>query len=316
MDETKSTETAKSIDSIAQTAFRSAMEEHSPAVEEETTERVETAAPEVDHTHPPEDHDEAASQAQDTAEQEVLMDLKSLIADVEDESLRAAYQKKYDEMNRNYTQKTQSLSEQRKSMEAFQPIVDALQENPEATIKEMARVYGIQVQETPAALEADAFLSQLSQVVGEDAARQLRPAFEQFASQLIESKITPLQQKEKQREQAMAQEQVEQTWNQFGQRYPDYVDHKDQMEKVYTEMMQGDQQKVLEALYLYVTKDNRDARATQKVVEKIQKSARKVPEKGSTVPKSKVAEKPPDSRRIDKIAEWAWNASKKELGLG
>jgi len=102
--------------------------------------------------------------------------------------------KVYRSMQRGLTQKAQSLADMRKALEQKANIVDWIQADPAAAIKAISEYTGVNLSKptpTTEAKVADSLETKWAEVVGEDAAKLLRPLFEDTARAILEKEVAP-----------------------------------------------------------------------------------------------------------------------------
>jgi hypothetical protein len=102
--------------------------------------------------------------------------------------------KVYRSMQRGLTQKAQSLAGMRKALEQKANIVDWIRAEPAAALKAISEYTGVNLA-TPApsteAKVADSLEAKWAETVGADAAKLLRPLFEDTARAILEKEVAP-----------------------------------------------------------------------------------------------------------------------------
>jgi hypothetical protein len=229
-------------------------------------------------------------------------------------------------LNKAFTQKTQALSEQRKSMEPYQNLVENLKNDPQATVRQMARELGIQVEAPETKQEASKVAGQLVADLKADLgpdleflADKLGPALERITSKLagqaVEKEIEPLKQQTRELQEKAVTEQVEANLDLFTKKYPDWKKSEAKMTDIGSRLQPMTDPKTgkpptwmeyMEDLYFLATKDARDGDIAKQTVERMQLSAEKSETSEGGVASSRVKKTAPKGMKFDEAFNQAW----------
>lgn len=298
-----STESTTSTDTVPtfQEAFAAAKAEHTAAAANDaTTPDPEPSTPETTATD-----GEADAAAGDSE--------TSLISDAEYDALAKQHgndpAKLRRELNKAFTQKTQKLAAERTALEPLKALaehrelLEALQSDPEGTLKALAEQHGLKFAEPTAEVETaqqaqsaaqpavDAIVDSFKQKLGpelEYLADSLAPAITELVKTLTQQTVTeataPLKAAEQARLQQQAVEQTQATMSAFEQAHPDWKQHEPAMLKLAQQLQPNglSETEYLEQLYRLVTFDTQVAEATKKKIAAVNEAAKKAEPRAQT----------------------------------
>ena len=229
-----------------------------------------------------EEQDEAATGDQDESDAEDILDADTYEKVKDDpKALRKA-------LNKAWTEKTQRLSTERKALEPYRVLIDALESDPRDAVTRLAEQFGLKVEgrtERQVEQQVDNLADQITAAVkaqlgdeyGEladrigagihDALKLAVPELTKGIGAEVEEVRTSAAQREADRELEV-----------FAGKHPEWKKHEEQMMKVMARMppSQGvDPQEYLEDIWLIATKKVAVGTEVKKVVEKMTKSASK-----------------------------------------
>ncbi len=255
-------------------------------------------------TTPQTEQAEAAAPSQESASSESLLtpEQQKLTGDAKEK-----------ELNRAWTQKTQELAKQRKEVEQYLELINAIKQNPRQTIKQMAEELGLTVQELkqqveekakeePAMIDKQALGSDL-EFLGDKLSPALKPLTDQVRS--LSAELERIKAETAQREAATELEAFEKD-------HPDWKKYESKMAEIGRKLnpVGMDTHEYLGILYDLANKPAREVKETVQAIERIQKAAGAVESKESGVPPEKIA--PAPSSRTPTIEE-AFEAAKKGI---
>lgn len=220
--------------------------------------------------------------------------------------IRSAY-------NKLITTKTQAIAEDRKRVEKYGHLVDSFEKDPVGTAKALAEHLGVIQKSTPAAEATDSVLTELSEIVGEDEARRLAPAFEKLAKRVLESEIGPIKKQQELNNAKMAQEQTASILKSFGEKHPGWEKHETKMQELGTRLQPNGMEpsEYLETLYYLSTRDIQSAEQTKRLAEKFNQAAQAAEPVASGVNANRVSATPPAFKTPHESWEAAVEAAKK-----
>lgn len=226
--------------------------------------------------------------------------------------LPAPLQKEY---RRAITQGFQRAAESGKRYEPYKQLIESLESDPVATIKALSERAGFLQPEPPGKQQTDEVLSELSQIVGEEEAKRLAPAFEKLAKKVLESEIKPLKQHQDFVTAQMAREQAESITKAFRDKHPDSVKYEAKMTQIAQTLKPNgmSEPEYLEALYKLATYDVQSAEQTKKVVEKLNQSAQAADQVASGMNASRVSPTAPKFKDVDEALAASAEAARKGI---
>lgn len=247
--------------------FTAAVKQHSP---------TEPAATVATETLPSETDDTQTETTQDAESPEPVADQppsstespEQLLTPEEVAKLSPEQQVTLKRMNKAFTQKTQALATERKSIEQYQQLIHAFETNPTETLKILSKHYGLPVTETPAVAEAqvqsmtDSVLTELRESLGPELsflADKLTPAFDKLARHVAESvisaKVKPIEEAQQQQIAETAAKQTEAVLSNFTAKHPGWDKHEAKMAEIGQKLTPNgmDEVEYLETLYALAT---------------------------------------------------------------
>ena len=203
----------------------------------------------------------------------------ALLSDEQVAKLTPDQRKQYDEMNRAWTQKTQKLSAERKEMEQWKPLIDALTNDPDAALRQLAERRGMQLspkaQEQVVAAAAADTLAELPEEL-----QFLKPALELLGKTILDSvegKLKPIAEAQTQMLSEAAAAETQATLEAFSAKYPGWEKHQEAMVKLGQKMIPTagamTDFEYMEMLHTLASAKESEADKTKKVVAKINKAA-------------------------------------------
>lgn len=291
----------------------------------------DTKAVKADATGETEKADEKPLQTQDTdkaqgasaegAEDQLLSDAEFKKLEGDPKALRKA-------MNRAFTQKTQALAEERKGIESYRSLITAYENDPKTVVLQLAEQLGLKLSDAQAAKAADAakptesndeVVALLETVYEHDDAVKLAPIFsklvEMKTGKLVDEKIKPLEEGNRQRLIQEVEETTERELTAFAKDHPLWVrgnpvDKK--MAQIGATLLPGPGMtsvEYMDTLYLLATKDVSKAETTKDVINRINKSAASAEEPSSGVSGAHVSPVPSGPMSLDEAMEHAWEGN-------
>lgn len=127
--------------------------------------------------------------------------------------------KVYRSMQRGLTQKTQALADMRKALEQKSNIVDWIQQDPAGALKAISEYTGVNLSSPKPSTEAkvaDSLESKWAETVGADAAKLLRPLFEDTARAILAQEVAPYKAQTEQLAHAAAERGIAASVAEFG----------------------------------------------------------------------------------------------------
>ncbi len=266
-----------------------------------------STAPGTDDTQatpqPAEQPDQAQDQPSEGAEQEPLTEESETDANVKElykrlDEAGLSDLKKHN--SRVFTQKTQEIAARRadvekqaKELEQSAALIAALRENPQDTVRNMAKQLGLSVAEPQQQQQAEnKAVEKLEALFGPDVTQQMLPALREIAQEMVQ----PLQQTVEQDRAAQAQKTAEGVWKQFQSDNPDWQKHEAGMADVAKRIVPQvgtSQRQYLDMLLFLAKRDNIEADAAQKAVARINQAAATAENPRQGVPSNRVAPAPP-----------------------
>lgn len=296
-------------------AFEAAVAEHSTKEQAgEGGEAVEdhgSGDTEAESTQQSQDTDEAQGATDEGAEEQLLTDEEFAKVKDDPQAMRKA-------MNRAFTQKTQALAERRKQLDRYQRFIDAYEQDPLETLKQVAEQNGYRfvkpeeesTTEQPAKTTGDIeqagddAVDILREALGpelEGLADRLAPAIKQLvsnaANSVVEQRVKPLEERSAQSEAAEAKRQYDAALDRLDGRHKGWTKYKDKMvelDKKLTPQKGTTLDEYLDMLYHLASRDAQTGTKTKQIVKKINEAAQKSDDPGSGVPTSKVSSLPED----------------------
>ncbi len=317
------TETVETSDRPSfQEAFERARDQHSAAAAEH--------APAADAST--EDDAETKAPAKGTRTPTTTpTDPTALLTDAEFDALQTKYAtdplKLRKALEGAFTKKTQALADQRRSAERFAPyveIIDALEADAPATIRALAKQYGLQIAtpdetrpdpatEAATTTAVDQVVTEFKEALGPELdylADGLAPAIMKLVDRLTEVNVTkatkPLRDQTESLTTRAALEATDVTMKAFGERHPDWKDHEAAMFGLSQQLQPKGMTEAdyLDTLYALVTRENateREAtierRATDKAkatIAKMTKGAAGAETPGRATPEGQVRNRVPE----------------------
>lgn len=254
----------------------------------------------------PSEQTAAQGQTDDSAEPPLSDDVKAEIANYGDlvQKLPAPVRK---EFNRALTQAFQRASEKGKRFEPYAQFISAYEADPVGTIRALAERANIIEAPPPAKDQVNEVLSELSQIVGEDEARRLAPAFEKLAAKVIEDKIQPLRQHQERVTTQIARDETTRVMEAFEAKHPGWQKHEPRMLEISSRLQPNgmDEMEYLETLHTLATAGIQSAEQTKALAEKMAKAAAASENVATGVNASRIVPAP----RKFKSAEEAFDAA-------
>ena len=242
-----------------------------------------------------------ASQTQETSEQLLSQDEIDKLKGKPDELVKAT--------NRAFTRKTQELAEMRKQLEPVKELAEALQTNPQETVRTLAKQYGLAVQEVreaETAAEAKAAALNLTDKLKAKLEPELHFLADQMGAALEETiadkmkefaakEVAPIKAQQEAALMESVKKSTDATLQAFSAKHPGWEKHEKDMlalsSKLRPEGMEDSE--YLETLFILATKDQTEAQKTQQVLDRMKKAAAKAESPDSGVNANRVAKTAP-----------------------
>lgn len=245
---------------------------------------------------------------------------EGLLSDAEWEQVKNDPAAARDALNKAWTQKTQSLAEQRKKIGAWQTVADAFEADPEAAKAALLRQLGVDVGQQAAEQTAQATTQQTQVAAGDQAVVEMRAALEEYglealadklaapirkiAEDIAGQKLKPIEEHTGRLLTESAQRELNITLERFTEKRPDWKQHEPAMLKVASQLklatdprtgkMAMSEIEYLDTLYVLANHGNVVKSEVQKAIDRINQAAASAePVPGSTVTSDKVQNKAP-----------------------
>ncbi len=307
--------TTPSVETAFNSAFQSAVTEHSaPAERAATPESVQATTPA--ETKPP---DEAQAQppvadgADDLLSREEIDKLKK-----DPDALEKAFKGAY-------TKKTQALSEQRKEFEQWGPLIESFKADPKATLLKLAPELGLTFAEAAkaetkaeVAQASEDALSTLRESLGPELAflaDKLAPALDRLVKQAVQ----PLEQHQQEQQIQAISKESESEVKAFVAKHPDWETHQPKMTALMAKMSPAvdsegkplmETSEYMEMIYHLASREQSEAERTLKLAEKMTKSAAKSETPVAGVQDNRVVQAPPKSKSMAETFAHSFAAAK------
>ena len=211
----------------------------------------------------------------------------SLLSDEEYTALEANPKALRKALQRAYTQRMQTAAQAVRVMEA-------LTKDPVTTIKQMAMLAGLRVQEPENKQELDEIHASLEAVLGPELAGQIKPVFEKLAERIAEKTTAPIKAAQERQLREAADNQTKMVLDQFNKKHPDWKKHEKAMMdiagKLNANVNSGiTQAEYTEFLYTLATAGEKSGDAAEEIVARVNENAGKTPGAGRGAPPKKVA---------------------------
>lgn len=213
-------------------------------------------------------------------------------------------------LNKLFTQKTQGIAEERKALEQYKRLHEALEADPDTTVELLARHRGFtvtrqqQVQPTPQEQQAkDETFLQLQEQFGPEAAALLFKAVEKRATDIAEAKVKPYQEFHQQTVDQARKAEVIDALQELGKEFPDYGQYVPQMNQLAQQLKPGPgitPKQFARMCYLAVAPGKTSAQQTKAVIEKINKAASAAEAPAQPVSSNRVAKSRPQGLSFEK----------------
>jgi len=319
-----------SVDDAIDAGFAAAMKGSEAAGETTSAASGEKPAGDTDGqaaSDQSESTDKAADQTDDTADEHDILSIE------ERKNLTPEQQKAYKKLMASYTQKTQSLAEQRKQLESerdrygrYADLIEAFESNPEETLRHLTRQYNIapeQAQDTnagqpePAGLKV--YLKNLLGEGNEAFAEKLAEGLEKYVESRIdertESKLKPLMETQRQLTERAALEKTQTEMKAFETRHPDWKEYEPVIVKLAQEKIHPAPGMAttdyLEILYQLATANKSKAATTTEVVEKLKRAVSAAEPRTQGVKDQIVSPAAPVFKNLDDAMDKAFEAAKR-----
>lgn len=254
---------------------------------------------------------------------EVSSEPDALVPQAEWEQLKADPEAAFARLNKAFTEKTQSLSQLKKSVQereqqlgAWAQLAQAFNEDPQATYRALGAHLGITV---PAANQPTAPPTEAQVSAGDQAVVELRKSLEEFGLEALADKMAPVIRKiaedtagqrlrpiEENTSKLLteaAQRELNIVMDQFTKKFPDWKQHETAMHKLAQQIKpatdgQGrpivSELDYLEQLYFLVNRENLVKAETQKAIQRMTAAAQSAqPTPGGRVANNQVQSKAP-----------------------
>jgi hypothetical protein len=303
-----------------QEAFTAAKEEHSkPAGATEQAAAAEVSTETADDTATSQDTEQAQGATTEGAGKPETSDL---ISDAEYQALSKKYPndpaRLVKEVNKAFTQKTQALAAERKTVQALEPYRDLIADyeaDPEAAVRRLADMHGLTIApattetaatgDKPAATASpsDDTTKVLREALGpelEFLADKLGPAFDKLvqatAKAAVASEVKPLKDQQDVLVSRAAVEQRDAVMTAFEAKYPDWKQHEAAMVELAEKFPPSGKVTELEYLgmiHTLATKDTQAAATVKKTIERMTKGAETTERQIPATSASRVKATPP-----------------------
>lgn len=279
-------------------AAKAAAQSEDQGTDEQPNTSVEASGDDTDgNAQTAEPTDKTADQTEETVEETE----DGLLPADEAAKLTGDARKQYERMNKAFTTKTQALAAQRKELEQWQPLIEALQNDPDATLQEIASKRGLAL--TKAATQdssvaaVDTVKQETQQALAElpEELKFLAPYFEALGKRIlssVEGKLQPIAATHKQFLDRSIESETNATLKAFSAQHPGWEKHEQKMLSIGRKVQPANGEltdiEYMELLYQLATKDVTEAEKTKKAIEKINKSAAAAEPAGNGVPEKNV----------------------------
>ncbi len=235
--------------------------------------------PEPPEDTPPETTPPAEEPSPEDQPPETGPDSEALLSEDELAKLTPKERANAEKWQAKLTQKSQALAARAKEFDEWTPLIQALKENPDDVLAELAKQRGFAISK---AAQETAVQTQAAQTVATLPAELqfLQPIFEQFGNQILQnirSEIGPIKEQQTQMISEAAAAETEHTIKAFDSKYPDWKKYETQMVTIGQKFVPTagamTDYEYMETLYRLATADISKAEQTKKVVQRINKAA-------------------------------------------
>jgi len=214
------------------------------------------------------------------------------------------------ELNRAFTQRSQAMASERKTLEPYSKFVKALESDAVGTVTKLAERLGLKIQGQqgqngdggPGKKEATRTLAEeITETVRaelgpdyEDMADKLAGAIYKAADAVVKERVEALSEKQEQIIAEQAQRESKSALDEFAKTHPDWEKHEDAMTALSRKMIPGEGMtdiEYLENLYWIVTRDSKNGDGVKKTVDRMKASAKEGAARGA-VPNTHVSGSP------------------------
>lgn len=227
-------------------------------------------------------------------------------------------------LNRAWTQKTQNLAEQRKQLEALQPLLEALQQDPKAAVTQLAQELGLEITPATGAEPAkvqevtEEINAELTALLGPELGKSLGSIIEKAATRIAAKAIEPVKSLSERQQLEAEVARSDAAIEQLKAKYPDAPKFDKKMAELSKMIhpVEGamNAYQYLEMLYHLATRDISKAEARKEAIKAIEKSARSSESSTSAASSSQIKPAPPDAIKgasLDKAIDLAYAAAKR-----
>lgn len=208
---------------------------------------------------------------------------------------------------KGFTQKTQTIAAERKSLGAWGAIRDAITEDPKDGLSRLAREFGFEIHDPKAAAaatvtqtagdEAETELRTVLAGVGlEEIADKLAPVMRKIAEGATGKTLEPLRTQQQQLIDESTQREAKAALDAFGAMHPDWKEHETAMNALAEKHPAGKNVTAvewMETLYFLATRESSIEKAAQAKIDKMTKAAGTAERRSSTVADARVSHGPP-----------------------
>lgn len=270
----------------------------------------------------PSESDTAQDQAGDEPEAADTDDEGALLSTEQIDALKGDPAKLIKELNRAATKKFQQLATERKALEPFKGLIDALTENPRDAVMALAQQVGLQVADPQAQATEDtaqklseSVMSRVRETLGpdyEDLADKLAPVMLWVAQEAAKTTTQPLVQQQEDILRQSAVREMGSVLEAFAKKHPDLPKHEKAMAALAEKLPPGkgvSEPEYLEMLYALATRDTQVAERTKKTIARMSTSAQAATKTTTAVGGDKVVAQP------GKLLSWDEAASLARQGV-
>jgi len=221
-------------------------------------------------------------------------------------------------LNKAFTEKTQKLSEEKKTFESqkealgqYQHLIERWNANPKEVVQALAKQAGVDIPSVETKAEAKSAAKSLTDELKESLgpefeflAERLAPGLERAILKVAGQTVEPIRQQAKALEAQQASKDVEVDMQRMTEKHPDWKKYEGKMYELGQELLPAKNPKTgkyptalehMERLYLLATMDVREAEAAKKAVKRIGEAAEKSESSEGGVSPSRVAKSAPKS---------------------
>ncbi len=222
---------------------------------------------------------------------------------------------------RAFTRKSQELSEQRKSLEQYQQLIQAFEQDPDATIRYLAEQRGLKLSGKEAEAKPDApqpsadTVKALEEQLGPELAF-LAPKLAAAMETMLSKAVTPLAEQHERMLSEQAKQATESVLKAFDSEKPEWRKHEAQVAELMSRYQPApkagvDEGQYLRDMYKLASHSISEAEKVKQVAERMEKAAAKSESSGSGVSAQRVSKAAPKFESMTEAIGAALDAARR-----